>query len=139
VNKNKVPVEFFEKLQWGEDYISNDITIPNAVLTFTNRPSGSYAYSADTKFDEALAEKVKHVDLLFHEATYLEDKLDKAISRYHSTAGQAAMLAKLAEVKRLIIGHFSSSYENLGEFLREAKAVFPHVELALEGETFIIS
>lgn len=139
VKANKIPVEYFDKLQRGEDYINNGITISNEVLTFPNKPSKSYAYSADTKFKEELAEKLKHVDVLFHEATYLEDKLDKAISRYHSTAGQAAMLAKLAEVKKLIIGHFSSSYEKLDDFLLEAKAVFPNVELALEGETFIIT
>ncbi|MBS1745127.1 MAG: ribonuclease Z [Bacteroidetes bacterium] len=139
VNRNKVPVEFYEKLQQGENYISNGITIPNEVLTFPNKPPKSYAYSADTMFKEELAEKVKNVDMLFHEATYLEDKMDKAVSRYHSTAGQAAMLAKLAEVKKLIIGHFSSNYEKLDDFLLEAKAVFPNVELALEGETFIIT
>jgi ribonuclease Z len=77
---------------------------------------------------------VRHVDLLYHEATYLKDKLDKAISRFHSTGEQAAMLAKKAEVKKLLIGHFSSTYESLDEFLAEAKEIFPDTQLAWKGK-----
>ena len=67
-----------------------------------------------------------------------KDKLDKATSRFHSTSEQAATLAKLSNVKKLIIGHFSSTYETLDEFLNEAKEVFPNTQLALEGQTYIV-
>jgi ribonuclease Z len=134
-----IPVEFFDRLKQGEDFIQNHKTIPNDVLTIANKPSRSYAYSADTLYSESLAKKFHNVNLLYHEATYLKDKLDKATNRFHSTTVQAAMLAKLADVKRLILGHFSSTYETLDEFLNEAKEIFPNTQLALEGQTFLIA
>ncbi|HEX5150031.1 MAG TPA: ribonuclease Z [Parafilimonas sp.] len=133
-----VPIECFERLKQGEDFIQDSRTIPNEILTIPNKPSKSYAFAADTLYKESLADIVRHVDLLYHEATYLEDKLDKAVSRFHSTSGQAAMLAKRAAVKKLLIGHFSSTYESLDNFLVEAKKIFPATELALEGQTFMI-
>lgn len=133
-----VPVEFYEQLKQGKDYILNGKVIANDVLTIPNKPSRMYAYCADTLFAESLAEKVNHADLLYHEATYLKDKADKAASRFHSTSEQAAMLAKLSNVKNLLIGHFSSAYEHLDDFLTEAKTVFPGTQLALEGQTFIV-
>jgi len=133
-----IPVDYFELLKQGEDIIIDGKTISNAELTIPNKPSKSYAYSADTLYNESMAEIVQRVDLLYHEATYLKDKLDKAVSRFHSTSEQAAMLAKKAEVKKLLIGHFSSTYETLDEFLAEAKAIFPDTQLALEGQTFMI-
>jgi len=81
---------------------------------------------------------VHNVNLLYHETTYLKDKADKAAIRFHSTSEQAAALAKLADVKKLLIGHFSSTYESLDEFLSEAKAIFENTQLALEGQTFIV-
>ncbi|MEO8712219.1 MAG: ribonuclease Z [Parafilimonas sp.] len=137
--KYNVPVEFFERLKQGEDFIQDDKIISNEILTVPNKPSRSYAYSADTLYTESLAEKFQNVNLLYHEATYLNDNLDKAISRFHSTSVQAASLAKLAKVRKLILGHFSSKYEKLDEFLTEAKEVFPDTQLALEGQTFLIT
>jgi len=134
-----IPIEFFERLKQGEDFIQDDHAIPNETLTKPNKPSKSYAFAADTLYNENIADIVRHVDLLYHEATYLKDKLDKATSRFHSTSEQAAMLAKRAEVKKLLIGHFSSTYESLEDFLAEAKEIFPDTQLALEGQTFIIA
>jgi len=134
-----IPIEFFERLKQGEDFIQDDHAIPNDTLTKPNKPSKSYAFAADTLYNENIADIVRHVDLLYHEATYLKDKLDKATSRFHSTSEQAAMLAKRAEVKKLLIGHFSSTYESLEDFLAEAKEIFPDTQLALEGQTFIIA
>ncbi len=133
-----VPVELFNQLKEGSDIVLNDEVIRNEELTFANRPPKSYAFCADTIYTESLSETVKDIDLLYHEATYLKDKTEKAASRFHSTGEQAAMLAKLSHVKKLLIGHFSSSYETLDEFLTEAQAVFPNTQLALEGQTFII-
>ena len=130
----EIPATYFEELQKGKDYRNKkgDI-IPNNQVTTAAPAAKSYAYCADTLFDETLAEKVKGVDLLYHETTYLKDLEDRAAMRFHSTTVQAAEIAKLAGVKKLIIGHFSSKYELLDAFLTEASEVFPNTELALEG------
>jgi ribonuclease Z len=135
----EIPAAFYEKLQQGHDYITKKGTIvPNEEVT-TAAPKGkSYAYCADTIYDETLADKVKQVDMLYHEATYLKDLHERAASRYHSTTVQAASIAKLAAVKKLLIGHFSSKYETLEAFLPEACAVFENTELALEGVCYRI-
>jgi ribonuclease Z len=86
-----------------------------------------------------LAKWVQEVDLLFHEATFLNDKADEARARYHSTAEQAATVAQKAKVQKLIIGHYSSRYKELTPFLDEAQAVFPNTSLAIEGEAHIIA
>jgi ribonuclease Z len=134
-----IPASFFGRLQQGEDYLNKDGTlIENHTVTLANSPARSYAYCADTIFDPELCQKVAQVSLLYHEATYLNNLEERAKSRFHSTAGQAATIAKIAGVKRLLIGHFSSKYEHLHEFLEEAQAIFPNTELAIEGVTFRI-
>ena len=81
---------------------------------------------------------IKGIDLLYHESTYLKDHEEKAAIRFHSTTIQAADIAKRAEVTKLLIGHFSSKYEKLDDFLKEAKDVFENTELALEGACYKI-
>ncbi|MCX6275486.1 MAG: ribonuclease Z, partial [Bacteroidetes bacterium] len=81
---------------------------------------------------------LKHIDLLYHESTFLSDKADRAKETFHSTAAQAATIAKMAEVKRLIIGHFSARYKNLYPLLEEAQSVFKNTTLAVEGDRFMI-
>jgi len=133
----EIPNAFFEKLQLGHDYIKKDGTvISNESVTIPAPPPLSYAYCADTIYDETLAEKVKGVDLLYHETTYLKDLSERAAARFHSTTIQAAAIAKKAGVKKLLIGHFSSKYETLDEFLNEAAEVFENTELALEGACY---
>lgn len=135
----EIPASFYEKLQQGFDYANKKGSIvPNEEVTVPGPRSRSYAYCADTIFDETLASKVKEVDLLYHEATYLKDLHERAAARYHSTTIQAAEIAKKAEVKKLLIGHFSSKYEKLDDFLIEAIAVFPNTELALQGSCYMI-
>ena len=134
-----MPAAFYTQLQKGEDYINKRGTIiPNQEVTTAAPKPKSYGYSADTIYDENLVGKLKDIDLLYHETTYLKDLHEKATSRYHSTTVQAASIAKLANVKKLIIGHFSSKYEALEEFLVEAKEIFEETELALEGVCFKI-
>ena len=134
-----IPASFYEHLQKGEDYVTKKGTIiPNEEVTLPGIAAKSYAYCADTIYDESLAKIVKHVDLLYHETTYLKDLQERAASRYHSTTVQAAAIAAFAEVKKLIIGHFSSKYELLDEFLPEACEVFENTELALEGVCYKI-
>lgn len=137
--KFNVPLSFYERLKHGEDYVHEEQIIANDQLTFPNKLPRSYAYCADTLYNESLIDKVKNVNMLYHEATYLKDKQEKAISRFHSTTIQAAQLAKLANVKTLLIGHFSSTYEKLDAFLTEAQEIFPDTQLALEGQTYLIS
>jgi ribonuclease Z len=135
----EIPAAYYEKLQQGLDYTDKKGTvIPNADVTSAAPRGKSYAYCADTIYDETLADKVRHVDLLYHETTYLKDLHERAASRYHSTTIQAAAIAALAKVKKLLIGHFSSKYETLDAFLPEACEVFEDTELALEGACYRI-
>lgn len=129
-----IPESHFSTLQQGKDYVTPKGTIiPNEEVTVKAPEPRSYAYSADTLYDESLAEKVKGVHLLYHETTYLANLADHAAKRFHSTTKQAGMIAKRAGVKRLLIGHFSSKYESLDEFLTETCEIFPDTELATEG------
>jgi len=135
----EIPSSFYNQLQKGEDYITKKGTIiPNEAVTIENSAAKSYAYCADTIFDTRLVEIVKGVDLLYHETTYLKDMDQKAKDRHHSTTEQAATIAKLAGVKQLMIGHFSSKYDTLDQFIIEAKAVFKNTILAIEGSCYKI-
>jgi ribonuclease Z len=133
----EIPEAYFGKLQSGEDYVTKKGTvIANADVTEANVAVKSYAFCADTLFDENIASKITNVDLVYHEATYLAGLEQQAKERYHSTSIQAATIAKMANAKKLIIGHFSSKYDNLDAFLQEATSIFPNTELALEGVCF---
>ncbi|HET9055225.1 MAG TPA: ribonuclease Z [Chitinophagaceae bacterium] len=135
----QIPSSFYERLQEGEDYKNKDGTIvKNDWVTSEATAPKSYAYCGDTIYDEGLITKIKNVTLLFHEATYLHEWEEKAASRFHSTSKQAAMIAKQANVKKLLIGHFSSKYETLDAFEKEAKEIFENSELALEGVTYLL-
>lgn len=142
INKEKVvafeiPMAYYEALQKGNDYVNKDgKRILNHEVTISNTPNKSYAYCADTIFDEEIIDKIKAVNLLYHEATYLMLDEEKAAKRFHSTSAQAATIAKLAQVNCLLLGHFSSKYEKLDEFLKEAKTVFEKTSLAIEGVTY---
>ena len=139
VKSYEIPASFYDALQKGSDYTTKKGTIiPNEEVTILNTAGRSYAYCADTIYDERIAEKVKQVNVLYHEATYLKDLEERAAARFHSTTTQAASIALKAGVDRLLIGHFSSKYELLDEFLSEASEVFPQTELALEGLCFKI-
>jgi ribonuclease Z len=135
----EIPAAFYENLQLGEDYVTKKGTIvPNEEVTTAGAKPKSYAYCADTIYDESLAEKVKDVDLLYHETTYLKDLHERAAARFHSTTVQAGAIAKKAGAKKLLIGHFSSKYETLDAFLEETKEVFDNTELALQGCCYVI-
>ena len=133
-----VPAAFYDRLKWGEDYTTkNGEVVKNELVTNPGVRPLSYAYCADTIYDETLIEKVQGVDLLYHETTYLKDLEKRAALRFHSTTTQAACIAKRAKAGRLLIGHFSSKYDKLDIFEQEACAVFPSTSLALEGVTFL--
>jgi ribonuclease Z len=139
VKKYNIPISFYDRLHQGEDFIENSGTIiNNELLTSPNAPPKTYAYCADTIYDEELIEKIKNVDLVYHEATYLHELKEKATSRFHCTSIDAATIAKKADVKKLLIGHFSSKYETLEKFEEEARSVFLNTQIALEGCSYII-
>lgn len=117
---------------------SGKIKFKNSDYTLPPRKSRSYAYCSDTRFDPGLVQYVKGIDLLYHEATFLSDMEERAATTYHSTARQAAMIASKAEVEKLLIGHFSIRYKELGGLLQEAQDTFANSELAIEGRTFVI-
>lgn len=110
----------------------------NEDLTFDAKPSRSYAFCSDTIYDESIVEYIKNVDVLYHEATFMQDAQQRAAETMHSTSMQAASIAQKAEVKKLIIGHFSSRYADLNPLLQEAKSIFSETYLAEELKTYTI-
>jgi ribonuclease Z len=122
----------------GDLMLDNGQIIPNAELVIPAPLPRSYAFCSDTKYFKALADDVKGIDLLYHESTFLQQDLALAKKTGHSTAAQAAQIAKDANVKRLLIGHFSTRYKDLGSYLEEARAIFPETYLATDGSFFEI-
>lgn len=121
----------------GEDLVLPDgRVLPNAELTGEPPPRRSYAYCSDTAYEPALVPFLKGVDLLYHEATFTEMLAARAKETLHSTARQAAMVAKEAQVGQLLLGHFSSRYKDPEVLRAEAVEVFPNTILAQEGSTF---
>jgi len=128
-----IPLSQINNIKAGADYTLPDGTVvPNDKLTRPADEPRSYAYCSDTKYMPELAQKVKGVTLLYHESTYADDKTDGATKYFHSTARQAATVARDAEVKKLMIGHFSSRYSDENLLLNQAKEVFPNTILADE-------
>ncbi len=129
-----VPIYMMNRIKDGEDFVRPDgVVVPNKVLTTPPTPSLSYAHISDTSYIPDLAAKIGPVDLLFHETTYLEDRAADAKERGHSTARQAAMVARDAGAKRLLTGHYSSRYTDDHPFKKEAEEIFPNVILNKEG------
>jgi ribonuclease Z len=134
-----IPSAFYPSLKMGYDYTSKDGTVVyNDEVTTDNSPARSYAYCADTIYDENLADIAKNVTMIYHEATYLNGMEDRAAARFHSTTAQAATIALKANAGGLLLGHFSSKFEELHDYLKEAIDVFPNTQLAIEGVTFRI-
>jgi len=144
IDKTQLPeglkLQHMAALKRGEDITDDDgnILYTNASLTFPPKKSRSYAYCSDTCYNQEMVNQIRNIDLLYHEATFTQDEIAKAIETKHSTAAQAASIAKEAEVQQLIIGHFSARYRDLTPIQEEAKAIFPNTQLALEGMRFTI-
>jgi ribonuclease Z len=138
--KYKVPIEQYDTIKLGADYISSSQgEIKNELLTTDGFKNRSYAYITDTIYDpEYLKPILQNVDLLYHEATFLTDQLSRAIETYHSTALQAAQIAKIANVGQLLIGHFSARYNDAQPLLLEASDEFEATFEAVEGQTFYV-
>ena len=127
------------RLKAGEDVINEDgRLIKNAEATMDPAAARSYAYCCDTAFREETAHYVRGVNVLCHESTFLKDHEKRAASTRHSTAEQAATVAKMAGVGRLVLTHFSARYRYVNDFVREAAAIFPETEAAGDGKLFKI-
>lgn len=136
----KVPVEQYEAIKLGADYHSQSQgVIKNSLLTSLGYKNRTYAYVTDTIYDpEYLVPILKDVDLLYHEATFLHERADRAAETFHSTARHAAQIAKAANVKQLIIGHFSARYNDAQPLIDEAQSVFLNTVEAIEGNCYYI-
>lgn len=132
----KIPKAVIKTIKAGADYTteSGEI-IPNSELTESPILPRSYAFCSDTCYDESIVPIIKNVNLLYHETTFMEDMKKRARETFHSTTVQAGIIAKMAAVKQLLIGHFSARYSNLDLFLDEIKPVFDNTLLAAEGKT----
>ena len=129
----EVPLYEMNRIKNGADYVTSEgQTIPNSVLTRPAEPPRRFAYCSDTVYLPDLAAQLAGVDLLFHEATFAADNLARAKETFHTTAAQAAELARAAGAKKLLIGHFSARYEDESVLLEEATRIFPETLLAKE-------
>ncbi len=135
----QIPVEKIPEIKLGADFETADgVLIRNSEITFDPPVPRAYAYCSDTIMITTFLDQISGVDALYHEATFLHDRIERATETYHTTALQAAKIAEMANVKKLLIGHFSARYNDLHPLLEEAQSVFPKTFLAVEGETFTI-
>lgn len=128
------------RLKWGEDIrdANGNILVRNQVVTLEPKRSRSYAYCSDSRYKPELLNYLRGVDLLYHEATFTDDLRDRAHYTFHSTARQAAEMAAAAQVRHLLLGHFSVRYKDLTPLLTEAQEIFPKADLAVEGSIFCV-
>jgi len=139
VEQLNIPVEFYSALKKGLDYTAPDGTVYKSTdLSIDSDEPKTYAYCSDTIYNESYFEQINNADLLYHEATFLNNMLDRAVETRHTTALQAGEIAVRTHAKKLLIGHFSARYKTLNELLDEARSVFPLTDLAIEGRVFNI-
>ncbi len=128
----------YHNLKNGKDFVKQDgEIIPNEDLTLPPKKALSYAFCSDTAYKPSIVSIIKNSTLLYHESTFLEDRKDLTERTKHSTAKEAASIAKQANVKQLILGHYSSRYKDITQFKTEAETVFNNVELAKSGKVFV--
>lgn len=134
-----IPVSQRLNIKNGADLVLADgSVIPNCEMTLPSNPVRSYAFCTDTLFTKTIVPTISKVDLLYHEATFAGDLADLAKKTYHSTSVQAAEMAKMASVKKLVIGHFSSRYKDINILVEEARAIFPETAAANDGDCFYL-
>lgn len=128
---------YFQNIKNGKDITLDDgRLIKNAQLTFDPTPPKSYAFCSDTAYNEAIIPIINGVDVLYHESTFLQSEETLAGKTMHSTAREAATIALKANVKQLVLGHYSTRYENISLFKEEAETIFSKVLLADDGRSF---
>ncbi len=139
VQKYNIPIASIKAIKDGAGFqTEKGEFLTHEELTIPAPPPRSYAFCTDTAFQPSAAEFIKNADLLYHESTFTEELRDWADKTYHSTALDAAKMAKLANAKKLLLGHFSNRYKDLSEFENEAKSVFENSEVVNEGQTYSV-
>ena len=134
INAYDIPVSQINNIKLGMDYTCPDGTvIPFTRLTTPADPPRSFAYCSDTVYKPDITQYLQGVDLLYHEATFSDEEEQAAVRFYHSTASQAATIARDSHARQLCIGHFSSRYEDENFLLQQAQAIFPNTVLAREN------
>lgn len=130
----QIPVKWMKDIKQGKDYVTPEgEIIPNNRLTRPADPPRRYAYCSDTAYHPSVIPIIEGADILYHEATFAEEDAARAKETFHSTARQAAEIARQAHVKQLVIGHYSARYDDLTPLEKEARSVFPNTWLAHEG------
>lgn len=138
-DKTGVSVSYINKLTSGQDIIDNNgVKVSYKDVTTSPNPTKSYAFCSDTSYFPEIVQHIKDVDLLYHEATFIEKHKERAKSTFHSTAQQAASIAVQAQAKRLILGHLSARYDDSEEHLKEAKELHEKVFIPEDGELFLV-
>ena len=140
LTKTLNPLEI-KQIKSGSDVLNEDgrTEYSTAEFTLPPRKHHSYAFCSDTKYDEELIKWIKGVDLLYHEATFMDEMKERAHLTFHTTATQAGRIATAARVGKLTIGHFSTRYKDLSPLLKEVQTEFENAHLALEGHIFEIN
>ncbi len=139
IERLNIPIQFYTSIKKGANYTAADGTLyANESLSIDSATPRTYCYCSDTLPVEKYYPQITNADLLYHEATFLNNMLDRAKETHHTTALQAGEIALNNGAKKLLIGHFSARYKVLDELLEEARSMFPNTELAIEGKTFAI-
>ena len=134
IEHHNIPFELLNKIRSGEDYVNEKGEyIKNEILTTKNSPPHSYAFCSDTEYDTSLSRKIKNVDLLYHEATFMNEQKDRASKTKHSTTIQAATIAKNANASNLMIGHYSRRYNDINKLKIESQTIFKRTFLSKSG------
>ena len=137
VQNYNIDICYYQNIKSGKDItLDNGKIVKNAELTFDPIAPKKYAFCSDTAYHEAILPIIKNVDVLYHEATFLQSEESLAKKTLHSTSKEAATIALKANVKQLILGHYSTRYENIDFFREEAAAIFSEVVLADDGKIF---
>lgn len=135
-----IPIREIKNIKAGADFIFEDGTrIPNADLVIPAKPPRSYAFCSDTAYNPKMLPVIEQVDLLYHEATFATEDAKVAADTHHSTGVDAARIAQAANVKQLLIGHFSTRYKNPEIILEQSRVVFPNTNAAKENKSYAIS
>jgi ribonuclease Z len=137
IEQYKPGVEEISEILKGKDYVTEKgILLKNKAITNDPVRSRSYAYCSDTVYEPSIVDSISGVDLLYHEATFDNSMQEKAHEWLHSTAAEAALIAKQAKANKLLIGHFSNRHNHFQLLLEEAKAVFENTHICQEGQTY---
>ncbi|OQY05420.1 MAG: ribonuclease Z [Bacteroidetes bacterium 4572_117] len=139
IKRYNLSIKDIKSIKEGNDYLwDGERLLKNELLTYTAYKPRAYAFCSDTAYYQKIVKYISEVDILYHEATFAEDMAEMAKKTFHSTAKQAAQIANEAKVNKLLIGHFSSRYNNVNILEKEAKEIFKNTESVVEGKTYSI-